>query len=278
MPAALLLLSSLQIWQWISTRMDVSSIVDLPFLKTSPLLPDNYECPADYNIELVSVDPLVMYINGFVKDAEVDHLLYKTEGKFEPSYVYEQKEDEENLSSVVNTTWRTSTSAMLPKSDVVYHCLSSRLQSLLGAYQHPMTERLQIVKYEGGERFRMHSDYLPVHMEEKLKDGSSRLYNRLVSVFAYLGDDCEGGETYFPDIPSVGPNADGDKFARTNTGMGLLVKPKKGNAVLWWNVHQNGTGDERLSHAGLPPMSGTKIGLNLFGIYYPDFPLLGAGF
>lgn len=71
-------------------------------------------------------------------------------------------------------------------------------------------------------------------------------------------------------------DADGEKFSRTDTGMGLLVKPKKWNAIFWNNMHMNGSGDYRVVHAGLPVHSGQKIGLNMFSYYYPDYPIVGG--
>ncbi|KAF4458792.1 2og-fe oxygenase family [Fusarium albosuccineum] len=276
MPACFLLVSILKLWKWAYDHVPLTSLSLVPFLSTTPLLYDNYACTHEYSIELLSVDPLVIYVNGFIKDHEINHLLHKTKDDFSPSYVYDYNTKENKISSQVNSTWRSSQSAMVSQKDPVSRCLASRLKSLLGNLQHPDTERLQIVKYSGGERFRMHNDYLPVHLEAKRPDGTVRQFNRLVSTFIYIGDDCTGGETYFPDIKGVGPNADGDKFSRTESGMGLLVKPRKGNAVLWHNVHQNGTGDDRMAHAGLPVQNGTKIGMNLFGIYYPDEPLVGG--
>ncbi|KAF5581440.1 2OG-Fe(II) oxygenase family Oxidoreductase [Fusarium pseudoanthophilum] len=272
----LLLLSTFQIWNWVTNSVSSLSNGVVSIFGGSPLLPDDYVCTQEYSIELLSVDPLVIYVNGFVKDHEINHLIHKTKDDFSPSFVYDYKTDKNEILSEVNSTWRSSTSAMVSKRDPVSRCLAKRLKSLMGNLQHPDTERLQIVKYVGGERFRMHNDYLPVHLEAKHPDGSTKKFNRLVSSFIYIGDNCTGGETYFPDIKGVGPNADGDKFSRTEDGMGLLVKPKKGNAVIWHNVHQNGTGDERMAHAGLPVVNGTKIGMNLFGIYYPDEPLVGG--
>lgn len=35
-----------------------------------------YTCvPHDYSIELLSIDPLVIYINNFLRDEEIEHLL-----------------------------------------------------------------------------------------------------------------------------------------------------------------------------------------------------------
>ncbi|KAH6648219.1 hypothetical protein BKA67DRAFT_579857 [Truncatella angustata] len=103
-----------------------------------------------------------------------------------------------------------------------------------------------------------------------------RPWNRLVSIFAYLDDSCTGGETYFPDVQGISAVADGDKFSRTDTGTGLLVRPKRRNAVLWNNLLNNGSGDSRVAHVGLPVHSGRKVGINLFSHYSLDAPMLGG--
>jgi prolyl 4-hydroxylase len=45
---------------------------------------------------------------------------------------------------------------------------------------------------------------------------------------------------------------------------GLTVKPILGSALFWRNRHNNGTGDNRTLHAGLPLGDGIKIGLNIW--------------
>jgi prolyl 4-hydroxylase len=37
--------------------------------------PEHYSCDQSYTIELLSIDPLVIYINNFLSDEEIDHLL-----------------------------------------------------------------------------------------------------------------------------------------------------------------------------------------------------------
>jgi prolyl 4-hydroxylase len=154
------------------------------------------------------------------------------------------------------------------------------MQSLLGNIQHAEVESLQLLQYEPGGKFRLHYDWYTEPTTARAATGLSgddpdKPHNRLGTVFVYLGDDCVGGETYFPEIRGVSPGADGDKFSRTDTGMGLLVKPKKGNAVFWNNLLANGTGDRRVLHAGLPVRSGTKIGLNMWSKYFPGSPMVG---
>lgn len=182
-----------------------------------------------------------------------------------------------DLKPVVDTRYRSSQSAILTLDDIVGKCLSRRMKSFLGSVQHIDTEPIQLVRYERTERFRLHVDWFDDSINKTyIPERPCRPYNRLGSIFAYLDDNCTGGETYFPDIKSVPSSADGTKFARTDTGMGLLVKPRRGNAVFWNNMLMNGTGDPRVLHAGLPVKSGVKIGMNLFSYYYVDAPIIGG--
>lgn len=193
-------------------------------------------------------------------------------GHFSNSYVYD-----ENLVSVVDTEYRSSQSATVHPDDAVGSCLMDRMKSLLGNVQHISMEPLQIVKYQGGEKFRLHMDWFDSDLDRTLDPRMPRRrFNRLFSIFTYLDDNCTGGETYFPDVRGVSKSADGTKFSVTETGWGLLVKPRRGNAVLWNNLHANGTGDARVRHASMPVKSGRKMGMNLFSYYFPDAPMVGG--
>lgn len=201
---------------------------------------------------------------------------HSSDDEWYDSHVYQKTGDKTDPISHVNKEYRSSLSALIPSKDKVARCISRRMKKLLGNVQHEDTEPLQLVKYEGGEQFRLHQDWINPYKAATFNSKYPiRPYNRLLSSFVYLDGNCTGGETYFPDIIGVGPSADGEKYTRTDTGMGLLVRPKRGNAVFWKNMYDNGTGDPRVLHAGLPVQSGRKIGMNLFSLYYFDTPMLG---
>ncbi|KAE9567957.1 hypothetical protein CGMCC3_g15921 [Colletotrichum fructicola] len=230
------------------------------------------DCSHNYSIEILSLDPVVLYINNFLKDQEINHLVHEYSKDLEHSLVYD-----DNLSPTIDRSYRTSDSARIPHADPVASCLTTRMHSFLGNIQHIDIEPLQLVRYDVSERFKLHYDWFYKLAEQThLEHTPNRPYNRFGTIFAYLGDNCTGGEAYFPDIKGVASDADGEKFSRTDTGMGLLVKPKKGNAIFWNNMHMNGSGDYRVVHAGLPVHSGQKIGLNMFSYYYPDYPIVGG--
>ncbi|KLO84795.1 uncharacterized protein LW93_5077 [Fusarium fujikuroi] len=270
-PLSMVLLSCARIWQTVSSLTDVSRLFQS--LWHVPIkISETYDCHQNSTIEILSIDPFVMYINNFLSEYEVNHLLEISHDNFEQSPVYD-----ENLKTVVDTRFRTSQSSMVPKSDIVGKCLSWKMKSILGNIQHIDTEPIQIVKYEPSERFRIHMDWFDKPRNRTYsRKHPKRPYNRLASIFAYLDDDCTGGETYFPEVQGVSRAADGDKFSRTESGKGLLVRPKKGNAVFWNNLLPNGTGDPRVAHAGLPVHAGRKIGINLFSHYYYDAPMVGG--
>lgn len=182
-----------------------------------------------------------------------------------------------SLKSKVNEKERKSESAQVPLEDPVSQCIIERTKLLLGNVQHEEVEALQLLRYDAGGQFRLHYDWFPFVANKRniSKSAPDRDFQRLGTVFVYLNDDCVGGQTYFPRLPGVSENADSEKFSRTDTGEGLLVNPKKGNAVFWNNMHANGSGDTRVFHAGLPLQSGVKLGINIFTTYFLDSPLVG---
>mmetsp|Transcript_30166 Transcript_30166/g.53067 ORF Transcript_30166/g.53067 Transcript_30166/m.53067 type:complete len:585 (+) Transcript_30166:88-1842(+) len=102
--------------------------------------------------------------------------------------------------------------------------------------------------------------------------------NRHVTVFYYLNDDFEGGETVFPKaIPPEGAKqiiaASGTIEAVTEPrvregmnecGKGLSVTPKKGAAAIFYARTGSGNLDYMSLHGGCPPVSGVKYAMNGF--------------
>lgn len=44
----------------------------------------------------------------------------------------------------------------------------------------------------------------------------------------------------------------------------LVFRPIEGNAVFWRNLNDDGSGDERTLHSGMPLEDGYKVGLNIW--------------
>lgn len=111
-------------------------------------------------------------------------------------------------------------------------------------------------------------------------------FNRWGSFFVYLDEEAEGGETWFPHVEARSNEftslshkvEDGDGDGRrqkkkweenAEEGRGTNFLPRKGNALFWVNLHGNGTGDERVVHAGREVKAGRKTAMNLWPrVYY----------
>lgn len=176
----------------------------------------------------------------------------------------------------VDKPYRSSSTAFLPYEDPVCHCVGQRALKFLGFIEHEAYERLQLVRYYPGQEYNLHSDWLHRPKVSRSPQDQGREYNRLGSFFTYLGGNATGGETYFPFVNGASINADGRKYAIPASGQGLVVRPTKGSALFWMNLHaSNGTGDERTFHAGLPVHSGVKYGMNVWTKHYKSFPIIG---
>lgn len=100
------------------------------------------------------------------------------------------------------------------------------------------SEDLQILKYEVGQFYKTHHDYIP-HQKDR------QCGPRIFTFFLYLSDVEAGGGTDFPDL-------------------GITVMPKKGRAVLWPSVYNSKPmdADMRMRHQALPVNDGLKFGAN----------------
>lgn len=253
-------------------------------LFTSRKPPTTCNCDAShaYKTELVSLDPLVIYIHSFISPAEIASLLETAEPRFAPSEVVKNGHKQA-------TSDRTSSSAGLPRDDPAVICVLSRARNFMGTMMRDGWDEIgppQLVRYSAGQRFNLHHDWYDV--PRWATDGTMRRWNRVASFFSVLDDNCTGGETHFPYINGIvapsprreapwlggGGNARGEgdvrRLWRSHEDGGLAFRPVAGNEIFWVNLHPNGTGDTRTMHAGLPLGEGTKTAMNIWPRqYYP---------
>lgn len=101
-------------------------------------------------------------------------------------------------------------------------------------------ESLQLLRYEPGQFYNQHHDY--IEYQADLPSGV-----RMLTLFLYLNDVTEGGGTAFPLL---------------NNNEGIVVQPKRGNALLWPSVLDEDPEekDGRTDHEALPVLKGIKYG------------------
>ncbi|KAK4196244.1 hypothetical protein QBC40DRAFT_287606 [Triangularia verruculosa] len=233
----------------------VSSPGDEP---QKPIDLGEYVCehPA-YKVLMVSKSPLVIYIKDFITAPERAHLLKLTEKTFTRSGVTAG-----NTKS--HHSVRTSQSTTAPR-DAVVRCIESRALAFQG-YDTPEThlEPLQLVKYGPSERYHYHTDWFTSSSHTQGLGG-----NRISSFFAYVhvANDTMGGGTNFPRLDAPASDKwcqEGIVDCDEKYDNGVTFRPVEGNAIYWENLLSDGRGDERTLHAGLPVLSGGKVGMNIW--------------
>ncbi|CAL5187819.1 unnamed protein product [Lathyrus oleraceus] len=109
-------------------------------------------------------------------------------------------------------------------------------------------EIFNIIRYKVGQKYNPHYDS---YYSAKDDPQESR---RVASFLVYLTDVSEGGETNFPY--ENGLNMDlGYHFTDC---IGLKIKPRKGDAILFYSLFPNGTMDRTSLHGSCPVIKGEK--------------------
>ena len=106
-------------------------------------------------------------------------------------------------------------------------------------------ESLQLLRYKPGGKYQAHWDYFIEPEGDNYKNSMKQGGQRIYTFFIYLNDDFTGGETEFPKL-------------------NRKIKPKKGKAVFWKNLLDDGTPNEFTLHSGNTVHSGIKYGCNLW--------------
>jgi prolyl 4-hydroxylase len=245
--------------------------------------------PHQYTTEIISVDPLVVYINNFVSPRESQLLIalgcVSTPSlmifALQVSSIFSLSKNKANTiksspslaasevylgGTKQSSNERTSKSAGLPPTHPLTTCILSRARSFMGSLLSPSEDfgTPQIVQYQPGQKFDTHHDWYPSPQRVRSGEMAGKWFNRVASFFVYLEgieSGVKGGGTWFPHVKGKE-----DKYGRWEKGQdgGMTFLPKEGNAVFWVNLHSNGTGDGRVVHAGLGVEDGRKTAMNIW--------------
>lgn len=173
----------------------------------------------------------VLY-DDLLSDEECEHIKKVSEPCLVRSAVVGQ-----NFSNV-QTRIRTSDGAFLDRGlDKVITRVEARIARLTG-YAVERGEGLQVLHYIDEQEYQPHYDFFEPQNEEEMRmlEGPG---NRIGTLIMYLNDVDEGGATYFPQLK-------------------LAIHPKKGSAIWFGYIGNDGVTDRRSEHAGLPVLGGDK--------------------
>jgi prolyl 4-hydroxylase len=190
--------------------------------------------PVSLELEVVSTAPKAYVIEKFLNEFEVNEIVNIAEPQMKGSTVG----NKDGGGTRVDST-RTSRNAWIGRrASVVIESLFVRAEHLLRVdrLDQRNTEDIQVVHYKDGQKYDSHHDWGVSGYPE----------SRYITLLLYLSD-----------MPS--PDAGGETaFPKGADGAGFKVQPGKGSAVLFYNLLEDGNGDDLALHAALPVVKGEK--------------------
>ena len=190
-------------------------------------------------------EPDVTLIKNFLTEEECDYIINLGEPHIKKSEVCGKNGSRPDKS-------RTSMTAHIGKKflrndnpDPVLTRILEKTNSYCGLPVENI-EPIQLVRYEPGQYFKPHYDYLDTKVD-MYRENVAKNGQRKYTFFVYLTDVPKnaGGTTYFPRLNKH-------------------FSGGKGDAIYWDNMGDNGKEDKRMLHSGTELKKGKKYGLNIW--------------
>ncbi|KAJ9700151.1 hypothetical protein PVL29_005804 [Vitis rotundifolia] len=200
-------------------------------------------------VRQISWKPRAFVYEGFLSEEECDHLISLAKSELKRSAVADNVSGKSKLSEV-----RTSSGMFIRKGkDPIVAGIEDKIAAWT-FLPKDNGEDMQVLRYEPGQKYDAHYDYFVD------KVNIARGGHRIATVLMYLSDVVKGGETVFPmaEEPSrrkpLPANDDLSECARK----GIAVKPRKGDALLFFSLHPTAIPDPMSLHGGCPVIEGEK--------------------
>ncbi|XP_054823345.1 probable prolyl 4-hydroxylase 10 [Prosopis cineraria] len=229
-----------------SSRRDAHVANDLNSIVRSTLDNEAEESSEQW-VELVSWEPRAFVYHNFLTKEECEYLINLAKPHMQKSTVVDSETGKSKDSRV-----RTSSGTFLPRGrDKIVRNIEKRIADFTFIpVEHG--EGFQVLHYEVGQKYEPHYDYF---LDEfNTKNGGQRI----ATVLMYLTDVEEGGETVFPAAKSNFSSVPWWNDLSECGKKGLSIKPKMGDALLFWSMKPDATLDPSSLHGGCPVIKGNK--------------------
>ncbi|XP_028766385.1 probable prolyl 4-hydroxylase 3 [Neltuma alba] len=197
--------------------------------------------------EVLSWEPRAFIYHNFLSKEECEYLISLAKPLMAKSTVVDSKTGQSKDSRV-----RTSSGMFLKRGrDRIIRNIEKRIADFTFI---PVEngEGLQVLHYEVGQKYEPHYDYF---LDEfNTKNGGQRV----ATVLMYLSDVEEGGETVFPAAKANFSSVPWWDDLSECGKKGLSVKPKMGDALLFWSMRPDASLDPSSLHGGCPVIRGNK--------------------
>lgn len=239
-----------------------------------------------YSLSVVSVTPRVFAIDNFMSHEECDTLIkLANHHGMKQSTVYAGGNNGGGSTTTKqrNIGTRSSSNTWLARdtttlTDEIYRRAGTILQmnetlfnptyvdDNLHAHTHSMTESLQIIRYKKKQLYTPHHDWVVPSQIHRYQP------TRYATILMYLNDNFDGGHTVFP------------RATNQHYHDGIRIVPKKGSAILFYNILPDGNMDDLSQHSSEKVTNGTKVSIffsysllcnyRFTGLYDSSFMLL----
>lgn len=196
--------------------------------------------------QVLSWRPRALYFPQFATAQQCERIIEMAKANLKPSALALRKGE-----TVENTKGtRTSSGTFISASEDETGVLDAVERKIARATMVPHThgESFNILRYELGQKYDSHYD---VFNPAEYGPQSSQ---RIASFLLYLSDVEDGGETMFPfeNGSNIGTGYDYKQC------IGLKVKPRRGDGLLFYSVFPNGTIDKTSLHGSCAVLKGEK--------------------
>lgn len=209
-------------------------------------------------VEVISWSPRAFVYHNLLSEQECAHVIRTAAPQMKRSTVVGH-----NASSVLDDI-RTSYGTFIKRlQDTVIERVEEKVANWT---RLPIShqEDLQVLHYVDGQKYGAHYDSLHSNSDNP----------RVATVLIYLTDVQDGGETAFPKSnkwasPERGKQLDAN-FSDCAKGH-VAYPPRRGDALLFFSLHSNGTQDAMSMHTGCPVGKGSTKWTATFWIHVEPF-------
>ncbi|WJX55287.1 putative prolyl 4-hydroxylase 9 [Trifolium repens] len=212
--------------------------------------------------QVLSWNPRALYFPNFASVEQCESIIEMARSELTPSRLeLREGETEEGTKGV-----RTSSGMFISASEDKTGILEVIDNKIAKATKIPRThgEAFNILRYEVGQKYNSHYDaFNPAEYGPQESQ-------RMASFLLYLTDVQEGGETMFPFENGLNMNSSYD----FEDCIGLRIKPRKGDGLLFYSLFPNGTIDPTSLHGSCPVIKGEKWVATKWirnQLYYDDY-------
>ncbi|KAL6347084.1 hypothetical protein AAG906_012335 [Vitis piasezkii] len=195
--------------------------------------------------QVLSWKPRALYFPHFATAEQCQSIIEMAKSSLSPSTLVLRKGETEESTKGIRTSSGTFISASEDKTGILDFIERKIAKATMIPRNHG--EVFNILRYEIGQRYNSHYDAISP------AEYGLQTSQRIASFLLYLSDVEEGGETMFPFEHDLNINTFNSRKC-----IGLKVKPRRGDGLLFYSVFPNGTIDWTSMHGSCPVIEGEK--------------------